>query len=60
MAAASIRFMNGETVYVTKTGITNPEIIGVQSTPHGNGRGDSEGVVGKNPGGNGGSIVTGR
>jgi hypothetical protein len=60
VAIVSVRFMNGETVYVTKSARTNPEILGTQSTPHGNGNGDSGGVVGKTPGGNGGSIVTGR
>jgi hypothetical protein len=58
MAAAHIIFMNGKTVKVTKTGLTNSEILGVTSMPHGNPAGDSG--IGKTPGGNGGSIVLGR
>lgn len=55
MAAAHILFRNGETVYITKTARTNPEILGTLSTPHGNPA--DTGGIGKTPGGNGGSIV---
>jgi hypothetical protein len=54
MAAAHIRFRNGVTEYITKTGRTNPEVLGTLSTPHGH---PDTGTIGKTPGGNGGSII---
>lgn len=59
MAAAHIRFMNGETVAVTKTANTNPEILGVQSTWHGPGAG-ADAPIGKTPGKTGVSKITGK
>ena len=60
MAAAYHIFMNGAVKAQTKTGRTNPEIV--NGVPKGNPAtdGDGSGVVGKTPGGNGGSIVNGR
>lgn len=60
MAAAYHIFLNGATVARTKTGRTNPEIK--HNTPHGNPATDNDpgAIVGKTPGGSGGSIVNGR
>ena len=59
MAAAYHIFKNGVVVAQTTTGRTNPEIR--RNTPHGNPADSSGGgLIGKTPGGNGGSIVNGR
>ena len=59
MAAAYHTYKNGAVVAQTKTGRTNPEIV--NGLPKGNPATDNGGgVIGKTPGGNGGSVVTGR
>jgi len=55
MAAAYHRFMNGAHLAISKTGLTNPEIM--KNTPHGPGS-DASGAVNKTAGK--GSAVTGK